>query len=144
MFKSFEFCLPTAATAVPSGPDWLHEIKYDGYRLRIERDGDLVRLFSRNGYDWSGRYPWIVEAARKIRQARFVLDGEATETGSSRPVAQNQAPAETDGSRTATSRQRKARQHELAGSQHRGSKVKERGKFPRQHHDGHQRLPAIR
>jgi ATP-dependent DNA ligase len=36
MFKSFEFCLPTAATAVPSGPDWLHEVKYDGYRLRLE------------------------------------------------------------------------------------------------------------
>src|SRR5215470_13206536 len=70
----FEFCLPTKATTVPSGPDWLHD---DGYRLRVERDGDRVRLFSRNGYDWSGRYPWIVEAARKIRQARFVLDGEA-------------------------------------------------------------------
>lgn len=40
-----------------------------------------VRLFSRNGYDWTGRYPWIVEAARKIRQKRFVLDGEAVILG---------------------------------------------------------------
>src|SRR5262249_18372559 len=47
----------------PSGADWLHEVKYDGYRLRIERDGDRVRLFPRNGYDRTGRYPWIVEAA---------------------------------------------------------------------------------
>jgi hypothetical protein len=35
-----EFCLPTKATTVPSGPDWLHEVKYDGYRIRVERDGD--------------------------------------------------------------------------------------------------------
>jgi bifunctional non-homologous end joining protein LigD len=40
-----------------------------------------VRLFSRNGYDWTSRYPWIVEAARKIRQTRFVLDGEAVILG---------------------------------------------------------------
>jgi bifunctional non-homologous end joining protein LigD len=56
-------------------------VKYHGYRLRIERDGDRVRLYSRNGYDWSSRYPWIVEAARKIRQTRFVIDGEAVVLG---------------------------------------------------------------
>ena len=43
MLKAFEFCLPTGARAVPAGPDWLHEIKYDGYRLRLEREGDRVR-----------------------------------------------------------------------------------------------------
>jgi ATP-dependent DNA ligase len=77
----FEFCLPTMSTAVPFGPDWLHEIKYDGYRLRVERDGDRVRLVTRGGYNWADRYPWIVEAARKIRQKRFVLDGEAVIRG---------------------------------------------------------------
>jgi ATP-dependent DNA ligase len=40
-------CIPTRSTIVPSSPDWLHEIKYDGYRLRLERDGDRVRLFTR-------------------------------------------------------------------------------------------------
>jgi len=35
----FEFCLPTGAKVVPDSPDWIHEIKYDGYRLRVERDG---------------------------------------------------------------------------------------------------------
>jgi bifunctional non-homologous end joining protein LigD len=44
-------------TKVPHTPDWLHEIKYDGYRLRVERNGDRVRLITRNGYDWTKRYP---------------------------------------------------------------------------------------
>ena len=35
----FEFCIPTTGKTVPSGPDWFHEIKFDGYRLRVERDG---------------------------------------------------------------------------------------------------------
>ncbi|WP_439399370.1 RNA ligase family protein [Bradyrhizobium sp. PMVTL-01] len=81
MRSSFEFCLATAAKAVPDGPEWLHEVKMDGYRVRIDRAGDRVRLFSRNGYDWTARFPWIIEAARKIRQKRFVLDGEAVVLG---------------------------------------------------------------
>ena len=56
-------------------------MKYDGYRLRLERDGDRVRLITRGGYDWAKRYPWIVEAALKNRQKRFVLDGEAVILG---------------------------------------------------------------
>jgi len=50
-------------------------------RLRVERDGDRVRLFSKGGHDWTGRYPWIVETARKIRQKQFILDGEAVVLG---------------------------------------------------------------
>ena len=38
MFKAFEFCLPTTGIKVPAAPEWLHEIKYDGFRLRVERD----------------------------------------------------------------------------------------------------------
>jgi bifunctional non-homologous end joining protein LigD len=56
-------------------------LKYDGYRLRIERDGDRVRLITRNGYDWTKRYPWIVECALKNRQKQFVIDGEAVVLG---------------------------------------------------------------
>jgi bifunctional non-homologous end joining protein LigD len=52
---TFEFCLPTAGTKVPADSKYLHEIKYDGYRLRVERCGDRVRLITRNGYDWTGR-----------------------------------------------------------------------------------------
>jgi bifunctional non-homologous end joining protein LigD len=77
----FELCIPTKATSVPTGPDWLHEIKYDGYRLRVERNGDRVSLITKGGYDWSKRYPWIVEAALKNRQKQFVIDGEAVILG---------------------------------------------------------------
>ncbi len=81
MSSAFEFCLPTRSTSVPSGPDWLHEVKYDGYRLRLERDGDRVRLITLGGHNWTRRYPWITKAARKVRQKRFVLDGEAVVLG---------------------------------------------------------------
>src|SRR5260221_4249144 len=78
---SFDFCIPTKSDPVPTGPDWLHEVKYDGYRLRLERDGDRVRLITRGGYNWTDRYPWIVEAALKNRFKQFVIDGEAVVLG---------------------------------------------------------------
>ena len=81
MPRTFDFCLPTKATTVPDTPDWLHEVKYDGYRLRLERDGDRVRLITRGGYNWADRYPWIVEAALKNRVKQFVIDGEAVVLG---------------------------------------------------------------
>jgi ATP-dependent DNA ligase len=81
MLKLFDFCIPMRGTKVPDGPDWLHEIKYDGYRLRLERDGGRGRLISRNGYDWTGRYPWIVESALKNRMKQFAIDGEAVVLG---------------------------------------------------------------
>src|SRR5215468_764184 len=75
--RTFNFCLPTMAAAVPDQPVWLHEVKYDGYRLRLERDGDRVRLITRGGHNWADRYPWIVETALKNRHQQFVIDGEA-------------------------------------------------------------------
>ena len=75
--RPFQPCIPSRATKVPTGPDWLHEIKHDGYRMLIQREGDRVRLFTRNGHDWSDRYPLIVAAARKLRTASYVIDGEA-------------------------------------------------------------------
>jgi ATP-dependent DNA ligase len=56
----------------PSHPDWIHEVKQDGYRLIVSRDGDRVRLFTRNGYDWT---------SRRIRTKLFVIDGEAVLLG---------------------------------------------------------------
>jgi bifunctional non-homologous end joining protein LigD len=53
----FEFCIPTVGKAVPAGAEWFHEVKYDGYRLRVERDGD------------------------RVRRKQFVIDGEAVILG---------------------------------------------------------------
>jgi ATP-dependent DNA ligase len=72
MLTRFEFCLPTNGKVVPSGHEWLHEIKYDGYRLRLEREGVRVRLITKGGYDWTKRYPRVVDVARKNRQSRFI------------------------------------------------------------------------
>ena len=73
----FQPAIPVRATTVPDGPDWLHEIKHDGYRLIIQREGLRVRLFTRRGFDWSDRFPLIRDAARKLKSPSFVIDGEA-------------------------------------------------------------------
>jgi ATP-dependent DNA ligase len=77
----FEFCIPTVGKTVPSTPEWFHEIKFDGYRLRVERDGKRVRLITRGGHDWTIRFPWIAQAALKNRRSQFVIDGEAVILG---------------------------------------------------------------
>jgi bifunctional non-homologous end joining protein LigD len=74
-------CIPTFAAKVPSGADWVHEIKHDGYRLIVCRDGPTVRLFTRRGYDWTDRYPAIASAAAKLQARSFTLDGEAVVCG---------------------------------------------------------------
>jgi bifunctional non-homologous end joining protein LigD len=74
-------CIPTRALKPPAGREWVHEIKHDGYRLQVRRDGDVVRLFTRKGYDWSDRYPAIATTAVKLRAQSFTLDGEACVCG---------------------------------------------------------------
>lgn len=79
-----EPCLPSPATMPPAGSGWIHEIKHDGYRMMVRRDGAGVRLITRNGYDWTSRYPMIAAAANAIRARSFLIDGEAVvcdETG---------------------------------------------------------------
>jgi bifunctional non-homologous end joining protein LigD len=72
-----EPCLPSAAERPPSGPDWIHEIKHDGYRLMARRDSVGIRLLTRNGYDWASRYPLIVEAVDRLKVRSCLIDGEA-------------------------------------------------------------------
>ena len=55
------------AAKVPDRPEWIHEIKHDGYRLIVQREGKRVRLFTRNGHDWTDRFPRIVGAALRNR-----------------------------------------------------------------------------
>ena len=72
-----EPCLPSPADHLPSSPDWIHEIKLDGFRMMVRRDPAGVRLITRNGHDWSGRFPLIAEAAGMLRARSFLIDGEA-------------------------------------------------------------------
>jgi ATP-dependent DNA ligase len=72
-----EPCLPNPADRPPDGPDWVHEIKHDGYRLMARRDSVGIRLLTRNGYDWSPRYPLIVEAVNRLKVRSCLIDGEA-------------------------------------------------------------------
>jgi ATP-dependent DNA ligase len=72
-----EPCLPSKVAPPPSGPLWVHEIKQDGYRLMVRRDGARVRCFTRNGQDWADRFPAIVDAGRRIKATSFLIDGEA-------------------------------------------------------------------
>jgi bifunctional non-homologous end joining protein LigD len=61
----------------PDGDEWLHEMKYDGYRIGcVIRAGD-VRLITRNGNDWTAAFPEIIEAVQKLRTRDALLDGEA-------------------------------------------------------------------
>ena len=69
------------ARRVPDRPEWIHEIKPDGYRLIIQRDGKTLRLWTRNRHDWRDRFPLISEVALRNRNLSFVVDGEAVLLG---------------------------------------------------------------
>jgi len=84
------FVEPALATRVekaPEGDNWIHEIKYDGYRLLASVSGEAVRLYTRNGIDWTGRFQTIADALAKLGLKDVMLDGE---------VAVAQASGKTD------------------------------------------------
>lgn len=69
--------LARLAPSVPSGSHWIHEIKFDGYRLiAVQRDGD-VKLFTRNGLDWTYRFKLLAKKLAAVTPKDFVMDGEA-------------------------------------------------------------------
>jgi bifunctional non-homologous end joining protein LigD len=72
-----EPCLPRPAKEPPAGAGWIHEIKHDGFRILARRDKDRVRLATRNGSDFTARYPKIVTAVESLPVRSCVIDGEA-------------------------------------------------------------------
>jgi bifunctional non-homologous end joining protein LigD len=72
-----EPCLPSPAKAPPSGPGWIHEIKHDGFRILARRDGAGVRLFTRNGHDFTARFPLAAAAVAALPGRSFLIDGGA-------------------------------------------------------------------
>src|SRR5215212_8972234 len=73
----FRPALPVLATKVTDGDDWIPELKHDGFRIVALKDGDEVRLWSRNGRNWSADFVAIRAAVMALPAARIVLDGEA-------------------------------------------------------------------
>src|SRR4029450_4248897 len=69
-------CLPTKTDKLPSGRQWLHEVKHDGFRI-IARKNSQVRLYSRPGNDLTHRFPLIVETLARLRSRSCIIDGEA-------------------------------------------------------------------
>ncbi|WP_312541163.1 DNA ligase D [Achromobacter mucicolens] len=69
--------LATLVDGVPHhAPDWLYEMKFDGYRLVVRIEGDDVRLYTRNGHDWSAKLPHLVDAFRALPAKWAWVDGE--------------------------------------------------------------------
>jgi bifunctional non-homologous end joining protein LigD len=70
-----EPCLSSPAKAPPRGPDWVHEIKHDGFRIMARRDAKGVRLRTRNGHDFSKRSPLVVAAVAILPVRSCLIDG---------------------------------------------------------------------
>jgi bifunctional non-homologous end joining protein LigD len=70
-------CLPIRTDKLPSGGEWLHEIKHDGFRVIARKDGERVRLYSRPGNDLTYRFPLIVETLARLRSRSCIIEGEA-------------------------------------------------------------------
>jgi bifunctional non-homologous end joining protein LigD len=67
--------------AAPNGDCWLHEIKYDGYRMMARLERGAVKLLTRTGLDWTHKYPAIAEAVAELDARQAYLDGELCGVG---------------------------------------------------------------
>lgn len=73
-FRSLQ--LATLVDHVPAGGQWLHEVKYDGYRCLIAIGGGKAKVHTRTGLDWSDKFPTVIAAAEKIDTGSALIDGE--------------------------------------------------------------------
>src|SRR4029078_11335224 len=71
-----EPCLPSSADKPPSGANWIHEIKHDGFRLMARRISVGIRLITRRGNDWSDRFPLVVQAVNHLKVRSLLIDGD--------------------------------------------------------------------
>jgi bifunctional non-homologous end joining protein LigD len=69
-------CQPSAAPDPPSGPGWIHEIKHDGFRMMVRREGPSVRLLTRNANNWSEFFPTVMAAVNVLKVKSCLIDGE--------------------------------------------------------------------
>ncbi|MBS0479602.1 MAG: DNA ligase D [Proteobacteria bacterium] len=73
-FREPQLC--TLVDSVPTGTGWIHEVKYDGYRVLIAVGGGKVKLYTRKGLDWTDKFPGIAEAAATLPVGSALIDGE--------------------------------------------------------------------
>jgi bifunctional non-homologous end joining protein LigD len=78
--RFIEPCLPSRAERPPAGPDWIHEIKHDGFRIMARRVSAGVRLITRHGSDFTARFPLAAAAVAALPAHSFLIDGEAIVT----------------------------------------------------------------
>ncbi|MGY4282011.1 ATP-dependent DNA ligase [Bradyrhizobium sp. LM2.7] len=71
-----EPALATSIERVPSGGRWIHEIKFDGYRVQVHLANESARIFTRRGHDWTHRFKKVAHDACGIRASSAVIDGE--------------------------------------------------------------------
>ena len=71
-----EPCAPILSSQPPSGLEWLHEVKWDGWRCQIIKDGEKVSILSRHRTGWTSRLPKIVDAVQALPAKSLILDGE--------------------------------------------------------------------
>lgn len=76
MFSFIEPARPRRSACPPVGENWLHEVKFDGYRIQLHKHGRTVQLLSRNGHDFSDRFPTIIVAAKAMPVRSLIIDGE--------------------------------------------------------------------
>ena len=69
-------CSPVIAKTSPTGPEWLHEVKFDGYRMLCRIDRGEVTCFSRNGKDWTEKFQNVTKAVKSLISTTAMLDGE--------------------------------------------------------------------
>lgn len=74
-------CLATLADKAPDSGNWIHEIKFDGYRLQARLEAGKVILLTRNGLDWSRKFPAIAKAVAGLKARQALIDGELVVEG---------------------------------------------------------------
>lgn len=72
--------LPTLVEVPPEDGDWIHEVKYDGYRTQLVIENGQCRAFTRRGHDWTEKYPTLVQAGHALPCRAAIIDGEAIAT----------------------------------------------------------------
>jgi len=80
-------CCPVTAKSVPIGDGWVHEAKFDGYRVQVHKIGSRVVLYGRKGHDFTERFPSIAQLLHQLPAKTAGLDGEVVASDADgRPV----------------------------------------------------------